>query len=68
MSKYLIKFQEQKETLYFTQVIHKADDSGDWESDEPEVAVTGFREHAVALPYDVATFIADIFDGEVEEK
>lgn len=68
MSQYLIKFQEPKITLYFTQVLHKADDTEDWGSDEPEVGVTEFRDHAVALPYDVATFLADIFDGEVEKK
>ena len=68
MPMYLIRFNEPKVTLYFTQVLHKADDTEEWESDEPEVGVTKFREHAVALPYDVATFIADMFDGEVIAK
>lgn len=68
MGQYLIKFKEPKVTLYFTQVFHKADGAGAWDSDEPEVGVTEFREHAVALPYDVATYLADIFDGEVEKK
>lgn len=68
MSQYLIKFKERKVDLYFRHLLHKADDTGIWESDEPGITVTEFRDHAVSLPYDVATYIADIFDGEVIEK
>jgi hypothetical protein len=65
---YLVKFNENGETLYMTEVLHQANDREDYSADAPEVAVTGFREHAATYTYDVASFFADIFDGEVEEK
>lgn len=65
---YLVKFDENGETLYMTEVLHQANDRGDHTAEEPEVAVTAFREHAAAHTYDIATFLADIFAGEVEEK
>jgi hypothetical protein len=66
---YLVKFNEKTvKTLYMAEVLHQANDREDHTAEEPEVAVTAFREHAAPYTYDVATFFADIFDGEVEEK
>lgn len=65
MSEYIIRFPD--EDGFLESILHSGDDTQDWNLD-PEAAVTSDRNKAAVLPYDIATFIADIFDGEVEEK
>ena len=66
--KYLVVFYDPSEVAYMTSVLHQHDDSGDWLLDGPEPSVTAMKSKGLTMPYDIATYFAALFDGEVIEK
>lgn len=65
---YLVFFNDPGEIVYMTGVSHQHDDTGDWSLDGPEVRVSSSMASALLMPYDIATYFAALFDGEVIEK
>lgn len=65
---YLVAFDDSSEIVYMTGVSHQHDDTGDWSLDGPEVRVTSSMAKGLLMPYDLATYFAALFDGEVIEK